>query len=683
MFSTLQEIIASLVHQRGIAVKPDDSPTLEKLNHAFLIALSGPHHSQSANALKMLEHCQQSGALADSATFYLDGIQHIAQEVETHGQENPAFQHRLQLLSEAINSDGTGWSAEENTDHFWGLFFPEAIGLSDNTGSAVESLRHRRGITLTRANEQPIQNVPRELIFTSNVLLTIPQASSSLDALPISERLKSRLAAVIREPQLYWYDHPIHLGVEIDSNEVVYGLRGLEAAVQFERERGNITGDDRVTCLLSVSVTHEGLQSIAKDYVEEELSHCETLRNLDIYIFTESDTRQLTDTLLVPMAAETVPNAAGTLDGILGVDGEYGRHYSFLKAITALWPLIQDSRVRGTFKIDLDQVFPQKNLVRETGKSAFEHLQTPLWGADASASDGTPLQLGMIAGALVNERDIGYSLFTPDVPFPRRPPSLDEHIFFSTLPQALSTEAEMMTRYVEGTPFDGIKTAIQRVHVTGGTNGILVEHLRRCRPFTPSFISRAEDQAYILSTLNNPGPGLAYLHADGLIMRHDKEAFAQAAIESAYVGKLIGDYIRILYFSRYAQLLTGNLKSVKERIDPFTGCFVSPIPETLVHLRFALKTLELYAGDKPQQGDEFITTGAPRITAALAFAHPDGPMKQRLKHEQVGWNLYYDTLDRLEHGLQEQSPKALALRSKGKAILRACRIKLTGAPITG
>ncbi len=65
---------------------------------------------------------------------------------------------------------------------------------------------------------------------------------------------------------------------------------------------------------------------------------------------------------------------------MFGVDGEYGRHYSFLKAIAAFWQVLIDPSKRGTFKIDLDQVFPEEELKKETGKCAFEHFRNPLWG---------------------------------------------------------------------------------------------------------------------------------------------------------------------------------------------------------------------------------------------------------------------------------------------------------------
>jgi hypothetical protein len=270
----------------------------------------------------------------------------------------------------------------------------------------------------------------------------------------------------------------------------------------------------------------------------------------------------------------------------------------------------------------------------------------------------------MIAGALVNERDIGKSLFTPDVTYPERSPSPDEYIFFSTLPQALSTEAEMMTRY--NTPqLDGMKRCLQRIHVTGGTNGILISALRRYRPFSPSFIGRAEDQVYILPQLVNDGINLGYAHKDGLIMRHDKEAFAQEAIKSAQVGKLIGDYIRILYFSEYANVMVKDIEQIKQKVDPFTGCFISRIPVTVVYLRFALKAASMFASGNRSQAAEFLENGFGRISAAHEFTQGN-PSRLQLKYEQEqqDWKLYYDVLDWIEDALGRKESFALEWNEK-------------------
>jgi len=360
---------------------------------------------------------------------------------------------------------------------------------------------------------------------------------------------------------------------------------------------------------------------------------------------------------------------AGELLGMFGVDGEYGRHYSFLKAMAAFWSVFIRPEIEATFKIDLDQVFPQRELVAQTGLSAFEHFTTPLWGAQGVGADGEALDLGMIAGALVNEKDIGISLFTPDVRFPDRPLSPDEHIFFSALPQALSTEAEMMACY-GGEGLDGRTNCLQRVHVTGGTNGIRIDSLRRHRPFTPSFIGRAEDQAYLLSALPGAGPRLAYLHKAGLIMRHDKEAFAQTAIQSAKVGTLIGDYLRILYFSAYARALAGDVAEVKRILDPFTGCFISRVPTTVAYLRFALKAASLHESGNQQQALEFVTLGARRIPGALEFVQGEAsPLRHCYEQERAGWHLYYDTLSAVEQALTRGDSLALKLRERAAALV--------------
>ena len=94
------------------------------------------------------------------------------------------------------------------------------------------------------------------------------------------------------EKQIFWYDHPIQIGVKPEQNEVIYGLRGLSQAIEFEKARGNPKGD-RITCVLSVSVTHQGLQKLAKQYLEEELSRFQHLDNIDVYVFMTNFLRSL------------------------------------------------------------------------------------------------------------------------------------------------------------------------------------------------------------------------------------------------------------------------------------------------------------------------------------------------------------------------------------------------------
>jgi hypothetical protein len=254
------------------------------------------------------------------------------------------------------------------------------------------------------------------ILFTSNVLLTSPDAS---------------------DEHRWHFDHPMTIGADVAANEIVHGLKGLDAAIAFEKERGTLDVTAVVDCVLSVSVTHESLVPLARDEVRRSIVAAGELEHLAVFAFTEADTRRLVTEVLAPAIG-----CDPSLLTVFGVNGNYGRHYSFCKAIAALWQAVVDPDIDRTFKFDLDQVFPQEHLVAETGKSALELLTTgSQWGARGVDSRGRQVNLGMCAGALVNPSDIDRGLFTPDIECPMSPPSLPDLIFRKAVPQALSTEA--------------------------------------------------------------------------------------------------------------------------------------------------------------------------------------------------------------------------------------------------
>lgn len=645
------------------------------LNAAFLIALTGDMNPASEGSYHYLTDMAAFGEWNEVASFYLHGIEQIHREMDDICEHNPRFALQLRNLADWMQHERNLSDEEETAEKMWSVFCPEAQGIIGHEREMVHSLREKRTVTITELNPTPITDPARQMLFTANVLLTIPPARKSFSQLALSGEFKEKLFRIIQEPQIHFYDHPIQIGVEHENNEVLYGLRALDSALAFEKHRGNMSPEARAPCVLSVSVTHSGLKDIAKPFLEHVFTQSGAFSNLEVYAITEAETQRIIAEILAPAAKHYLQRGdAGEYLKVFGVDGAYGRHYSFLKAVAPFWSILIQPEIRATFKIDLDQVFPQKELVEKTHGSAFEHFTSPLWGARGLDSRGGSVELGMIAGALVNKGDIDKSLFTPDVPYPGRPRSADEYIFFSTVPQALSTEAEMTTRYNQDA-LDGIRTCIQRIHVTGGTTGTLVDSLRRHRPFTPSFIGRAEDQAYILSTLLHPGARLGYVHKDGLIMRHDKESFAQEAIQSASIAKRISDYVRILYFSAYAKALTEDVRDLKDIIDPFTGCFVSRTPATVVHLRFALQAAAFFADGLTDQGAEFIKSGTRRIAQAMDFAGGTNSMlTQQYHHERLGWNLYYDILTAIEDALKAGDPFAQRLQKKAHHIMGGCLI---------
>ena len=702
----------------------DSDAQLRALNAAFLLGLGDPSPLRT-EARKLLQRVARGSAASSSvateaavatlaavATFYLESLDRIATEIASAAaphrelRELAHWLRRHQRGDEQRGDDPRGDEQRAAAERVWQVFMPEGVGIQDDHDAQVRQLRDRRTVRITALNPSPLQHPARQILFTANVLLGLPAAGAN----ELSEDLRARVAKVAREPQLFWYDPPIPIGTPPSSNEILYGLRALDDALEQERVRGNLPARQRATCVLSVSTTHAGLQPLAGGYVSDLLRAAGGMRNLEVYVFTESDTSQLIEQLLLPTAVAENPDAAALLQ-IFGVDGRYARHYNFLKAIAAIWQVVVDPQLRATFKIDLDQVFPQPELVEQAGGSALELLRTPLWGAIGRDSWDNEVELGMVAGALVNQTDIGAGLFTPDVRYPQQPPPLlpDEVLFTSRVPQALSTAAEMMARY-DGLPagregaeaaqpprLDGRTRCLQRIHVTGGTNGILLDALRRHRPFTPSFVGRAEDQAYLLSTFGGGPLGggplggghrrLGYAHAAGLIMRHDKHELIPEAIEAAGTGRLVGDYVRILIYSAYADAI-GDRAEVKRAIDPFTGCFVSRLPVTLATLRLALRAATLYRDGGDDGGDdgsaghesaglasELVEVGCQQLGDAIAFTsgHPS-QLRTTVARERIGWGLFYDTLDQLERALSAQTPQALEAQAAARAIVARCRV---------
>ena len=653
----------------GLADWLDTNSILQTLNSAFLILLAGDQHPQYAEAQTYLDKLSASPEWQTSAQFYLQSAELITQELDQACEKDAALKLNLEQMAATLETAKDEVAAATAV---WSVLFPEGTGIWGQETERVDELRTQRTVTVEQLNPHPIENPAKQVLFTSNALLTMPLGSADLSNFDAD--FQSQLAEAADDPQLYWYDHPIPIGIAEESNEILYGLKHLNHAVEFERQQQpDIT--DKVNCVLSVSVTHERLQTLGKSYLKQVLAASEPLDQLNIFAFTETDTNSLIEKVLLPILEHSsLGDDAKDMLSVFGVDGRYGRHYSFLKAIVPLWNVLVDPEIKATFKIDLDQVFPQAELLEQTGATAFGHLKTPLWGATGKDSADHPIELGMIAGALVNQRDIHKGVFTPDVTFPGSTLNPDEYVFFSKLPQALSTEAEMMTRYQAGTDFDGETKAIQRIHVTGGTNGILVDSLRRYQTFTPSFIGRAEDQAYILSARGQQ-PNLGYAHASGLIMRHDKEGFAQEAIAMAKVGKQVGDYLRILLFSKYAEALPEAMDSIKSDIDPFTGCFVSRLPITVAMLRFSLKVANLFNQGKTDEATEFINTGVFQLQEGLDFIQGESSsLQQTYEREKAGWQLFYQALDAAEKALQSGEGWAIEVQKATQEIVKNCHV---------
>jgi hypothetical protein len=537
----------------------------------------------------------------------------------------------------------------------WLAFCPDVADLDVDWAESVNEVRGARELSEVELAAEPI--APAGILLTANVLLTVP---ASTEALPRNEA-EASLVAQGEEPS-HWFDHPIPLDTPPSRHEAVHGLKALDEAVAFECGRGVLSAP--VPIVLSASTTHDALESTSSDHVRRILGGV-SLDHLDVRVFDEAAATALFDAALAP-ALNSLGRAEEAGRRVVGVSGPYGRHYTFLKAIAAFWSVLLDANIRATFKIDLDQVFPQERLVADAGRSAFELLAADAWGGAALDRSGTPVSLGFVAGALVNEGDIADGLHVPDVPNPGPPSRPEDMVFYPSLPQAVSTEAEMT---------GGDDGAFrQRVHVTGGTTGATVQVLRGARPFSPSFWGRAEDQVFALSTWRERARPVS-LHVPGLVMRHDNSTFRTDSIPSGVIAKLIGDHERILMFSAYGRVLDPTLQSVKKALWPYTGVFMSTMPATVSYIRLAVTALSWASDGRVADAEELFTEGIRRLDRVRRFTSRRGRFAERLAADRQGWDDVYNALDALGAGLASRQPWALRARRAAVDVFESTRLQ--------
>lgn len=483
----------------------------------------------------------------------------------------------------------------------------------------IERVRKSRKVTITETSK--VEDVINKIVLTSNILLTMPRSKNN-----VSNNIADSLD--FSEEQGYWFDHPIPLDIDFERNEIVYGIRNLNLAIKKETNK-------KVPLILSVSCTHKSIKRIAKKYIQSILSNVDTSA-LDIYVFSEIDTHNLIDEAFQMISEESRTE----MKDAIGVDGKYGRHYSFLKGIAYVYNKCVDSNIEYTLKIDLDQVFPQDLCKKLFGKYCFELLSSGLINSKGIDSEGRKVVFGMFAGALYNQTDFDQenemqTYLSADVKL-QDTKSLDSYILNNNNTQVLSTYAELCNNEQLN------NVAWKRYHITGGMNGGSIDYLKKYKPFTPSFISRAEDQAFILSVINDEidGEYLRYVHIPNFRMRHDKEEFIGTEISNNEVSKYVGDLERILLFSHYTIDILSNYPYIKREVAPFTATFISSRMYEVVLARFLTK-LTMYIHDK-ELFTEFYKSFCRRIIDVLDKMDNQYYLK-RFDIERHAWDIFYGT----------------------------------------
>ena len=102
-----------------------------------------------------------------------------------------------------------------------------------------------------------------------------------------------------------------------------------------------------------------------------------------------------------------------------------------MKYALILWNKVINKSFKYSFKIDLDQVFDQKFLIRMSRMSIFEIFKNQqYWGGSGIDFEERLVDLGMLAGGLVNKGETYKDYLIPDVKRPKKKQ------FFQIFPQS-------------------------------------------------------------------------------------------------------------------------------------------------------------------------------------------------------------------------------------------------------
>ncbi|MFO7849087.1 MAG: hypothetical protein R6V67_03920 [Spirochaetia bacterium] len=466
-----------------------------------------------------------------------------------------------------------------------------------------------------KANPAPLK--PSEVVIQLNSLYTVPER--------VPETLSSELAGegrrIMEKPgrKIADYDHPVPLFEEGESHELESCLEELDRDISFEKKQRVLPETHRVPVLLSVSVTHEGIDESAGRWIRE-LVERKRYAHLRVIVLTEGLCRRIREELF------------GGKFELFSVFGKYARHFNALKYGQLL--LEKALGVRAGFKLDTDEGIRSEELWNATGYTWFETMCHPYWGGRASDSEGREVELAVNEGEYMNSTDIerlGYekALRTPDVAIP------DTWTGPSMFFQKGFAHGRATALY---NGFESVEEGISHPVVKGGGYGITNDGLRRAAPFTFSWVGRAEDQQFYFSGLNGGIRGI--FHPD-LRIAHYKSSVAGAEKKTA-AGRFLGDMYRLILFQHLAEKW-----GVKEQIDPMPGIFAGPLARAQAVFSLLYKSCEFASQGDEESAEYLLTRGAVELLE-LEDKIDDGTVSRLVDEEAQQWRLFVEAVEKVE-----------------------------------
>ena len=191
--------------------------TFRNLNAAFLISLCGSSHPLYFETNHFIKDLKKQPDWKDAIDFFGRCRTLIIEEIEERCTEDRDFRESLDQLCLWVKDPQNLNNRIETIEKVREVFFPEGVSLFEQREDKINALRKKRTIRITRSNPDPIKDPANEILFTSNVLLTVPSPATRIDNLALPEHMKASLHEIMRETQIYWYDHPIQIGVESEK----------------------------------------------------------------------------------------------------------------------------------------------------------------------------------------------------------------------------------------------------------------------------------------------------------------------------------------------------------------------------------------------------------------------------------------------------------------------------------
>jgi len=466
-------------------------------------------------------------------------------------------------------------------------------------------------------NVKPVDPLsPLQVTLQLNGLYTVPE-EEPVDLAPDVERAWKALGGAYGN-KLADYDHPVPLFARDDEHELLTCLDELETDLAFEKDRGVLPRDHKMLITLSLSVTHERLDSLCGMWIESLLRN-RVYQHIRVLILTEEAIARIKKAFL----ASDYP--------VYGVVGKYARHFNALKYTQLL--LEKAYGIRAGFKLDTDEGLRSRDVYAATGRTWLQHLCHSRWGAEATDWKGRAVTLDINEGEYINSTDIDRLGYTkarrcPDVRVPESP--VHPSIFFNK-DFAHGKATALYNR------FDRLDDHISHPVVKGGGYGITNNGIRKAVPFTLSQVGRAEDQQFYFSGLARGIRGI--FHPD-LRIAHYKESVARFE-QGTRATRFIGDLYRLVLF----QELAGQL-AVKDDIDPMPGAFAGDLARCQAFFHLLYRAYSFAAEGDAKNCELLVYEGRDQLHR-LQQEIDTGGIRGKLDEEHDQWREFIGETDAL------------------------------------